>query len=224
MIQPGNQPSQVWLQLSRYGKRHNVFNCSLRLHYQKSEISPARSLSIVLKRSVYRCIAMCHVQTEVCIPDCIRVLFQMLVPAAGSSAEPQLGQQQPGMERQIVRGRRPQLATSHHQLTLHVRGEATQATPHHQLPISPVSQSGGVGTMVRIEDYFVKVIFGWGILAAMFTSGPVKVNVFVDANRQEQSGGKMQSQWNNNKQRNHLFYKRKQSFHVQKANDKIQYC
>ena len=35
----------------------------------------------------------------------------------------------------------------------------------------------------RIEDYFVKVIFGWGILAAMFTSGPVKVNVFVDANR-----------------------------------------
>jgi len=36
---------------------------------------------------------------------------------------------------------------------------------------------------VRIEDYFVKVIFGWGILAAMFTSGPVKVNVFVDANR-----------------------------------------
>eukprot|EP00090_Calanus_glacialis_P026105 TRINITY_DN4095_c1_g1_i14.p1 TRINITY_DN4095_c1_g1~~TRINITY_DN4095_c1_g1_i14.p1 ORF type:complete len:103 (-),score=4.24 TRINITY_DN4095_c1_g1_i14:185-493(-) len=34
----------------------------------------------------------------------------------------------------------------------------------------------------RIEDTFVKVIFGWGILAAMFTSGPVKVNVFVGAN------------------------------------------
>ena len=37
----------------------------------------------------------------------------------------------------------------------------------------------------RIEDTFVKVIFGWGILAAMFTSGPVKVNVFVGANRQD---------------------------------------
>jgi len=40
----------------------------------------------------------------------------------------------------------------------------------------------------RIEDYFVKVIFGWGILAAMFTSGPVKVNVFVDANSSNDHG------------------------------------
>ena len=36
---------------------------------------------------------------------------------------------------------------------------------------------------VRIEDLFVKVIFGWLILAATFTSGPGGVNVFVDANR-----------------------------------------
>jgi len=39
----------------------------------------------------------------------------------------------------------------------------------------------------RIEDTFVKVIFGWGILAAMFTSGPVKVNVFVGANSKSNS-------------------------------------
>ena len=56
------------------------------------------------------------------------------------------------------------------------------------MPDSPPSDSPGVPTpgprmTARIEDYFVKVIFGWGILAAMFTSGPVKVNVFVDANR-----------------------------------------
>jgi len=46
---------------------------------------------------------------------------------------------------------------------------------------------------VRIEDYFVKVIFGWGILAAMFTSGPVKVNVFVDANSKSQNN--TSNQW-----------------------------
>lgn len=40
----------------------------------------------------------------------------------------------------------------------------------------------------RIEDYFVKVIFGWGILAAMFSSGPVKVNVFVGANSSNEHG------------------------------------
>jgi len=45
----------------------------------------------------------------------------------------------------------------------------------------------------RIEDYFVKVIFGWGILAAMFTSGPVKVNVFVDAN--SKSPNNTSDQW-----------------------------
>ena len=36
---------------------------------------------------------------------------------------------------------------------------------------------------MKIEDTFVKVIFGWGILAAMFTSGQVNVNMLVDANR-----------------------------------------
>ena len=36
---------------------------------------------------------------------------------------------------------------------------------------------------VRIEDLFVKVTLAWLILAAMFTSGPVRVSVFVDANR-----------------------------------------
>jgi len=35
---------------------------------------------------------------------------------------------------------------------------------------------------MKIEDTFVKVIFGWGILAAMFTSGQVNVNMLVDAN------------------------------------------
>lgn len=42
---------------------------------------------------------------------------------------------------------------------------------------------------VRIEDLFVKVIFGWLILAAMFTSGPGRVNVFVDANSNEHGFG-----------------------------------
>jgi hypothetical protein len=40
---------------------------------------------------------------------------------------------------------------------------------------------------VRIEDLFVKVIFGWLILAAMFT-GPGRVNVFVDANSSNEHG------------------------------------
>jgi len=46
---------------------------------------------------------------------------------------------------------------------------------------------------VRIEDLFVKVIFGWLILAATFTSGPGGVNVFVDAN--SKSPNKTSNQW-----------------------------
>lgn len=40
-----------------------------------------------------------------------------------------------------------------------------------------------MGGVTRIENIFVKVIFGWGLLAAMFTSVPLNVNVFVGANR-----------------------------------------
>ena len=41
-----------------------------------------------------------------------------------------------------------------------------------------------MGGVTRIENIFVKVIFGWTLLAAMFTSVPnLNVNVFVGANR-----------------------------------------
>jgi len=46
---------------------------------------------------------------------------------------------------------------------------------------------------VRLEDLFVKVIFCWLILAAMVTSGPGRVNVFVDANSKSQN--KTSNQW-----------------------------
>jgi len=41
----------------------------------------------------------------------------------------------------------------------------------------------------RIENVFVKVIFGWGVLAAMFTSVPMNVNVFVGANSNDLTPG-----------------------------------
>jgi len=42
--------------------------------------------------------------------------------------------------------------------------------------------------VIRIEDVFVKVVFAWGLLAAMFTSTPLKVNVFVGANSNTETG------------------------------------
>jgi len=45
-----------------------------------------------------------------------------------------------------------------------------------------------MGGVTRIENIFVKVIFGWGLLAAMFTSvPPLNVNVFVGANSKSNS-------------------------------------
>jgi len=46
-----------------------------------------------------------------------------------------------------------------------------------------------MGGVTRIENIFVKVIFGWGLLAAMFTSVPLNVNVFVGANSNDLGQG-----------------------------------
>jgi len=47
-----------------------------------------------------------------------------------------------------------------------------------------------MGGVTRIENIFVKVIFGWGLLAAMFTSvPPLNVNVFVGANSNDLGQG-----------------------------------
>lgn len=77
----------------------------------------------------------------------------------------------------------------------------TDQTAYLGFEIFFVEQSNGVETKketstakmvaTRIENIFVKVTFGWMLLAAMFTSVPLNVNVFVGANSNElgQNGG-----------------------------------
>ena len=100
----------------------------------------------------------------------------------------QKGQKEKTDQKQTLNAKLKTLVVKDFQFDVVLKTAAGASFPcqwKHSVIIFSVLVSQGAGRMlsVRIEDYFVKVIFGWGILAAMFTSGPVKVNVFVDANR-----------------------------------------